>query len=223
MLTRSRVRVALERCRARKASASPSGTSRARSSKEQGQDLVNAIQSHKASWRKQSNCTKDWSLANTPPTLPSELYFMFQSHFLPSDTASLAFSSKLLKHYFGYIWPTSEEEDRLQFLQSLDEQLPSHQLCHQRAIKTIRQDPYITSPVSVGATENEIVKLLPRKLNPATSLPQHHFDVTPTWIDITWPHIQLAMRAHRYGEKYGIPPSSFRQKTRASVVNVHRL
>lgn len=130
------------------------------------------------------------SATETLQVLPPELWYMVKSYLPVSDVASLAFSCKLMKHYFGYTWATMEERDELPFLQYMDKELPEYRLCHKFPMFRLRQDHAIKGPLAI----------------------------TPWTIQQFWPAVQLAMRAHRYGENYGIPLSFFTQEaTKADV------
>jgi hypothetical protein len=145
-------------------------------------------------------------------SLPERIWHRITSYLSPSGAASLAFASKTLRYRLGpepwiVLNHPENQEYKIEFLISLDSQLPDHLLCyrcatyHRRIQKgqerlraTATMNPLFTCPWASEPTQIP----LRMRLAPGHTLP--------------FTFVQLAMRAHRYGPDYGIPAESLSRR-----------
>ena len=139
--------------------------------------------------------------------LPSELWERIASFLDPDDSASLASASRTLYMRLGTD-PFTKLQDpdnytyRINFLVKLDHLLPHHLLCfpcgryHRRTQEGLERlkPSHVVNPLFN----------CPHALNPLNPPPRSRITHGRT---IPFAFVQLAMRAHRYGPKYGLQPA----------------
>ncbi|KAJ5709692.1 hypothetical protein N7493_009983 [Penicillium malachiteum] len=155
---------------------------------------------------------------NRPPgeeditKVPPDVWILIASFLTPSDAASLTIASitlyrRLGPRYLSILQAPQNLSEKLTFLTRIDYSLPHHLLCfpcgryHRRTAEgTERLKPaHVVNPLFECPEVLNILNPPPRtRITPGRILP--------------FSFVQLLLRAHRFGPKYGIQPESMARR-----------